>query len=396
MSGYFSMHSPEQRRQRKQVLRRVMRRLPPWRLLHVMPCLQIGFLVFAVSCGRDKQSSNVLADAPDAVQIGEEGVVRVERGEIVLGPLISGELRPAAEATVRAEIGGTLLEVNADEGESVRRGELLGGIEVQALKHARDSAETAVRSAESAVALARVEVRRTAHLVSVGALAQRDLDQARINLTTAEAELASARSNLASAAEQLDRAILRAPISGIVSNRAANAGDVLTAGTEIFTVIDPSSMRLEASVPTEEVARLRRGLPVLFDVLGYSEMLEGRIERINPAADPITRQVSIYVTLTNTAGRLLAGLFVNGRVITESAVGLIIPFEAVHMDDRQPWVLRIRGGYAERVNVTIGLVDERTERVQIISGISEGDLLLQGPARAITPGTQVNLETESN
>lgn len=358
-----------------------------------------GLVTFAllalvtVACGGngEAESDAAAGAAPKPIQVGQENVVAVGRDTIVSGPLISGELRAEREATVRAELGGSVLQALVEEGQSVRRGAIIGRIEATTLEDARQSAESAVRAAENQLATTTREAERTQQLVSAGALAARDLDVARSNVSAVEAQLADARSRLVSAQKQQGDAIVRAPIDGIVANRAVNTGDVVTLGTELFTVIDPSSMRLEASVPSEELSQLRVGVPVLFTVRGYEQPFEGKIARISPAADSVTRQVPIFVSLPNTTGRLVAGLYAEGRVMVESASGLVVSETAVNTTSDTPWVLRVRDGKTERVEVTLGVRDPRSERVQITAGVNEGDVLLRGTAQSINPGTLVQV-----
>ena len=111
---------------------------------------------------------------PAAVQIGQENVVSVTPGTIVVGPILSGELRAQREATIRAELGGSMLEVRAEEGQSVARGALLGRIETRTLDDARQSATSAVHNAESQLAVARREVERTEQLVTAAITAFSD------------------------------------------------------------------------------------------------------------------------------------------------------------------------------------------------------------------------------
>jgi membrane fusion protein (multidrug efflux system) len=351
----------------------------------------LGLSLIAAACGADAEKSAAPAPA-SAIQIGSENVVLVEKGTVVVGPIISGELKPEREATVRAELGGSMTEVTVKEAQSVSRGALLARIEMRTLEDARDSATSAVRSAENQLVVVRREAERAEKLVEAGALAARDLDVARSNVASVEAQLADARARLASATRQLGDTIIRAPIAGIVSRRAVNAGDVVSAGTELFTIIDPSSMRLEASVPSDDLSRLRIGAAVEFTVRGYDKPFHGRIERIAPQADSTTRQVPIYVTAPNVGGRLVAGLFAEGRVVSQSAAGLVVPLNAVNTADA-PWVLRVTDGKTERVNVSLGLRDPRTERLQVASGLSEGDVLLRGTAQGIAPGTSVQVSS---
>jgi RND family efflux transporter MFP subunit len=284
-----------------------------------------------------------------------------------------------------------MTQVAVQEGQAVREGALLGRIEARQLEDARQSIQTAVRSAENQLAVAKREAERAQQLVAAGAVAQRDLDVALQNVQNAEAQVADARARLVNAEKQLGDAVLRSPLTGIVARRGVNAGDVVTPGTEMFVVIDPSSMRLEASVPSERLSELRVGAGVNFNVRGYDQPFEGRIVRIVPQADPTTRQVPIIVSIPNTGGRLVAGLFAEGRVVSQSVDGLVVPLNAVNTRDAAPWVLRVANGKTEQVTVGLGLRDDRTERVQLTSGVNDGDVLLRGAAQGITPGTPVDV-----
>lgn len=355
--------------------------------------LAIGILNLAVllsGCSAEAEKPASTTSAP-LVQIGTENVITVKRDSIVVGPNITGELRPRREATVRAELGGSLIRMTVEEGQAVREGALLGEIDAKALSDMRLSAASAVRSAENQLSVANRELERTEQLVAAGAVAQRDLDVARNTVTQADAQLADARSRLVNAEKQLGDAKIHSPITGIISKRSVNRGDVVSPGTELFTVIDPSSMRLEASVPSESLSDLRVGATVDFSVRGYEKRFQGVIERIAPQVDPTTRQVPIYVTIPNGEGRLVAGLFAEGRVVKQSAEGLVVPSNAVNLTGPEPWVLRVTGGKTERVMVSIGLRDPRTEQLQIVSGLNEGDTLLRGAAQGITPGTPVQV-----
>jgi membrane fusion protein, multidrug efflux system len=332
------------------------------------------------------------AASAGGVSIGPESVLTVARGEIRTGPLLSGELRAAREAMVRAKMAGSVLEVTVEEGQAVRRGAVIARIEARPLQDALLSSQSAVRSAEQALAVAEREAERTASLVKGGALAERDIELARTAVAGSQAQLADARARLASVRQQLEDAVVTAPISGVVSGRPVNAGDVVSPGTPIATIIDLSSMWLEASVQSEALSALKPGTPVEFQVRGYpGQIFEGHIERMAPAADPVTRQVMIFVDVPNTRGRLVAGLFAEGRVTSERRQAVVVPAIAVDTGGQSSWVLRLRDGKAERVPVQVGVRDDRTERVEILAGVAAGDVLLIGAARAVTPGTAVTV-----
>jgi len=163
-------------------------------------------------------------------------------------------------------------------------------------------------------------------------------------------------------------------------------------GAHMFTVVEPSSMQLEASVPAEQLASIRVGVPVAFTVSGYTgRQFLGTITRINPTADPITRQVRIYVSIPNAGRTLVGGLFANGRMSSTTKMGLIVPTSAVDVRGAAPTAMRIKQGKVEKVQVQLGITDKTSESVEVIAGIQAGDTLLLGAAQGITPGTAVKV-----
>ncbi|MGH7481009.1 MAG: efflux RND transporter periplasmic adaptor subunit, partial [Longimicrobiales bacterium] len=284
--------------------------------------------------------------------------------------------------------------VEADRGEAVTAGTLLASIDDGSAEQAYASARSAVNSAQTSLDVAQRQAERTEALVEGGALAERDLDLALAAVAQTRSQLDAAQAQFATAAERLENTSVRAPITGVVAARAVSIGDVVSPGAALFTVIDPSSMRLEAEVPSAALGELSVGTPVQFAVRGYpNQLFEGEVVAISPAADPVTRQIPITVSIPNPGNRLVAGLFAEGRIGTESAEGLVAPTSAVDLDAAAPTVLRLTGGRAEEVAVDIGIIDTETERVQFISGVEAGDTLLIGAARAITPGTPVRVES---
>jgi len=158
------------------------------------------------------------------------------------------------------------------------------------------------------------------------------------------------------------------------------ASQLVTISDNYLKVTDPSARTKYDS--------LREGV----QVRGYpGQTFEGHIERISPVADPVTRQVPIFVDIPNAGSRLVAGLFAEGRITREAREGLVVPAGAINTEGARPWVARIRDGRAERVDVTLGLRDERTERVELASGVQAGDRLLVGAAQGISPGTPVRV-----
>lgn len=333
----------------------------------------------------------------ETTTIGVENIAIVTSGLLQSGPTVSGSLTPEREAAVRAQVGGSILQTLVDQGQAVRRGQTLARIEAGGLQDVYLSARAGVTAASNNADIARRELERSEKLLVAGAIAERDIEQARRSAIAANAALADARARLATAQKQVGNTVITAPISGIVSERPVSAGDVVQPGALLFTVVDPSSMRLEGSVPAEQLAQVRLGAPVTFTVNGYpGRSFTGKVTRVNPTADPATRQVRIVISIPNAEGRLVGGLFANGRLSSESHTGMLVPATAVDSRSNVPAVFRIRGGKVERVPVQLGLRDDAAERVEIASGVQVGDTLLLGAAQGLTAGTVVRVSTPSD
>ncbi|HEU4700157.1 MAG TPA: efflux RND transporter periplasmic adaptor subunit, partial [Gemmatimonadales bacterium] len=245
-------------------------------------------LALAGCKGNDDAKAETAAPVPP-MTVGPENIAVADSTLLEAGPVVSGTLAPAQQATLRAEVGGTVLRTFAEQGQKVKRGQVLARIEAQAQQDALLSARAAVRTAESQAVLARRNAERSATLAKAGAIADRDLETAQQQAAVAEAAVADARARLASAQKQVANATVEAPFDGIVSERQVDAGDVVQPGAALFTVVDNARLQLEASVPAEQLADLKVGTTVRFTVNGLPDTtFTGKIERINPTADPAT------------------------------------------------------------------------------------------------------------
>ncbi|HXY29457.1 MAG TPA: efflux RND transporter periplasmic adaptor subunit [Gemmatimonadaceae bacterium] len=327
-----------------------------------------------------------------AVDVGPENIAVVAMGDLETGPLLSGTLTPLNSASVRAEVAGPILATYVEKGQSVTRGTLLVRIDDTAIREAFESARSAERSTKLALDNAQRDMERNERLEAAGAIAPRDVELSRSTLAAAQAAYADAQSRLTSAQKMLDKTQVRSPLTGLVSERPVNAGDVVQPGGALVTVVDPTNMRLEGTVPASQIAALRVGAPVQFSVNGYpGRSFAGKVDRINPQVDPNTRQVQVYVSLPNSGSALVGGLFAQGRVATESHRGLLAPTSALDERGLAPQVVRIKGGQAERLTVQVGIRDQLSDRVELLAGVASGDTVLLGSAQGVSPGTPIRV-----
>jgi RND family efflux transporter MFP subunit len=208
----------------------------------------------------------------------------------------------------------------------------------------------------------------------------------------ADAQLADARARLANAEKQWAKTQVRAPESGVVSQRQVQAGDVVQPGSPMFTMVNAAQVKLEAAVPAAALQALRVGTPVEFTVTGFEgRRFTGRVERINPVADAATGQVRLSATIPNEGGALVGGLFAQGRVASETRTGTVVPRTAVDVRGLRPTAVLIKHGVVQKVEVELGLQDDQSEQVEIRRGVAPGDTVLLGAAQGITPRTVVRV-----
>ncbi|HKR08364.1 MAG TPA: efflux RND transporter periplasmic adaptor subunit [Gemmatimonadaceae bacterium] len=359
----------------------------------------VAVLILMAILARSKGDNASAAETTktEMITVGTENIAVVNNSTIMSGPSISGTLEPEREAVLRAQVSGSVLQTYADQGQAVSPGTVLARIDATGIQDAYTSARAQVVAARNSADIASKDLARNEKLLAAGAIAERDIEQSRRASIAAQAALEDANSRLASAERQYRSTTVTAPFAGVVSDRPVSAGDVVQPGTALFTVVDPSSMRLEASVPAEQLSLIRVGVPVNFTVSGYpGRQFVGHIVRVNPTADPTTRQVRIYVSIPNAGRALVGGLFASGRVSTATKMGLVVPASAVDVRGTSPTVTRVKGGKAERVQVQIGLTDKSSETTEILAGLSAGDTLLLGAAQGITPGTPVKVTLPAN
>ncbi|MBI2797393.1 MAG: efflux RND transporter periplasmic adaptor subunit [Gemmatimonadetes bacterium] len=351
-------------------------------------------LAATAACSKGDADASLKTTGP-VTTVGREAIAVVRTDTIESGPVVQGTLVPEREAKLRAQVGGSVLRTMVEQGERVGAGAVLAQIDDRTFRDAWLAARAQQTSAQMSADVAGRELARAQRLVKEGALAERDLENATRADLAARAALDDAKSRYANAEEGASRTRITAPFGGVVSERQVSAGDVVAPGAAMFTVIDPSSMRLEAAVPAEQLGQVRIGATVKFVVNGYGgRQFVGRVNRINPSADPVTRQVRIYATIPNAGAGgapLVGGLFAEGRVASASRLGLLVPAVAVDQRGLTPQVVRLRNGVVERVGVELGLHDKVAETYEVRAGLSAGDTLLVGAAQGISAGTAVRV-----
>jgi len=348
----------------------------------------------STACG-GKTDGAQAENAPVKIMLGASDVSAALRTTVQSGVPVSGALEPKVDITVGAPLAEQVLEMFVDEGQTVQQGQPLLRFKDEVVRATANSARADVATQRMQVSIAVAESTRSEALLREGAVSPRDRDNVVLALNVARGRLALAEAQAASAEDRLATSTLRAPAAGVISKRFLQAGDRVDMGKPVLAIVDTRVLQLTASVPIENVGQLRLGLPVSLRAAQLdSTRVTGRISRINPTADPATRQVRVYVDIPNAARRLVGGLFVSGRVLTREAANVVaVPLTALRYegDARTPVVYVIAQGKVARRIVGVGIADEDRRLAQITAGVQAGDIVVVGPIEGLVDGGPVEI-----
>ncbi|HUF49213.1 MAG TPA: efflux RND transporter periplasmic adaptor subunit [Longimicrobiales bacterium] len=340
-------------------------------------------LLFAVAaCGGDAADDTADGAADEQVlTLQAADIGAAEYTSVSGGVLMTGTLNPAQSVEVRAQIPGVVSRLGVDRGDAVRAGQVIAVIEAEGIRSAAAGAQAGVAAAESNLALARQRYESARKLYERGAMSQIDLQTAEAGYRAAESHVAAARAQLSAAAEAASRASVTAPISGEVSKRDVSAGEAVHPGQPLVTIVNSTSLELAGQVPVQSAVRVQAGQRVEFTIDVYpGQVFNGVVARVEPTADPNTRQVGVYLRLPNTQRRLVGGVFAAGRILTDAADSVLsVPAQAVRTDAGGTYVYVLENDRLVRTLVGAGISDAASGRTEIVSGLNAGDRVLVAP-----------------
>lgn len=328
--------------------------------------------------------------APAPLLLASEDVATVRNSSLASGPAITGSVQPERRADLRAEVQAVVLKVLKENGDVVRKGDLLVQLDDTAIRDALASAEAASRSATQAFEQAERQLERMKTLRQSGMTSAQALDDAEGRRNGAQSDVEAAKARVVLARQQLTRTEVRAPFDGVVTERKVSPGDTATLGKELLKVIDPNSMRFEAMVSADHVGEVQAGQAVHFRVNGYGDQdFTGRVRRVNPAANATTRQVEVLVDFVGDKQPKLAGLYAEGRLETESRTSLTIPATAVVRDGDKTAAFRVQGNKLQKVPLALAERDARSGDYIVAGGLAEGDQVIRYPSTLLKDGQPV-------
>ena|SRR6187399_414039 len=354
--------------------------------------------VFSLAgCGKGAAGKTADAEKLAPMLISPEDVLTVSSNAMATGPSITGSIEPERRADLRAEVSAVVLAVLKENGDPVKRGDLLVRLDQTSIRDSLTAADASARAADQAFEQAERQYQRMATLKQTGVVSTQQLEDVEIRRNSAQSDRAAAHTRVVTARQQLERTEVRAPFNGIVSDRKVSAGDTAAIGKELLKVIDPASLRFEGLVSADSVGQLKAGQHVWFKIHGYStNEFTGVITRVNPAANITTRQVEVLVAFDDASKQPnVAGLYAEGHVETQTSATLSLPGASIVREGDNAFAWRVNGEKLSKVALTLGDRDARTGAFALRGGLAEGDKVLRFPNASLKDGQLVKAGAEA-
>lgn len=332
---------------------------------------------------------------------GERPPVAVEVASASRAPMtqtiaVVGSLEPKFVADVKSEFTGVVAEVFVTQWVRVERGTPLARLDTREADAAVGAAQALAAQADVAAARASRELDRAVKLKEHGLVTQQNLDDARSAAEAAAAAARAAAAELAAAETRRAKAVIRAPMAGVVALREVSAGDRVESmgGGPMFRIVDNRVLELTVPVPSARSEAVRPGQRIDFTVDAWpGRVFSAQVMHVNPAVDPVSRTVGVMAEVGNGDGALRGGTFVQGLIaVGERRDVLQVPRVALLSWDVEHGggeVFVVSGGTAARRAVRTG--ETAADTVEVVEGLTAGELVVTRGAFNLRPGDRVTI-----
>ena len=349
------------------------------------------------------QAQMAKEDTP--VELAASDVLTVRMITLVQGMPVSGALKAVNSAVVKARVSGELQGLTLREGDFVKAGEVIGRIDTTEYTARSRQAQQQAASAKAQVDVVQRQYDNNKALVDQGFISKTALDTSLANLNAARATYQAALAGVDVANKSVQDTVLRAPISGQVSQRLAQPGERLGIDARVIEIVDLRRLELEASLSASDSTQVQTGQTAALRIEGNPQLITARVVRINPSAQAGSRSVLAYLSIDppqnpNTPP-LRQGLYAQGALNTLRADGLAVPLSSVRTDRPAPYVIAL-----ETVNTSTGPAltvvlrpvelgvrgsAANGEAMVAVTGLADGAQVLRSAVGPLREGTRVRL-----
>ena len=363
--------------------------------LLVLALLVVGVLRVLSQRKAQQQALVTASAAKEAlpVELAASDVTQVKLLNISQGLAVSGSLKAVNSAVVKARVAGELQGLTVREGDFVKAGQVIARIDASDLQSRVRQAREQAESAKAQIEVVQRQYDNNKALVDQGFISKTALDASLANLNAAQSTYKAALAATDVARKSVDDTVLKAPISGQVSQRLAQPGERVGVDTRIVEIVDLSRLELEATLSAADSTQIQVGQSADLQIEGSPKTVAAKVARINPSAQAGSRSVLAYLSIDNSSADaipLRQGLFAQGTLGTARASLLAVPLDSVRTDRPAPYVQAIEGGKVVYRPVELGArgTTESTD-VVAVKGLADSAVVILGNVGILREGTAV-------
>lgn len=330
--------------------------------------LAIFASLLALACNKKTQE---VAPPATKVEVATTAVTAVPSpAEIRL----TGTLKGARETDLAANVSGRVLEIMVERGTRVKKGDVVARIDVRAAALQLAEAKVQVETSRTQADIDRVECERYEKLKTQGAVTDLEYQQvmARCRKNPLSVDAAQARASIA--AKNVGDGIIRAPFSGVVTDRGIEVGEYVQASTRVLSLAETDELLLELSVPEASFPKIKMGGPLTFRTIAYDDRtFSGKIVFIGGAVRA-TRDVLVDASVDNKDGVLLPGMFADVRLSVGTEPRPAVPSAAVFEQNKKPNTFVVRDGILEQR--VLQVEERRPDQIVVSRGVDVGEMVV--------------------
>jgi RND family efflux transporter MFP subunit len=351
-------------------------------------------LLLALLCCQPREQEETQEESFGAALVT---VFKVSKQRISEKLIFTGIIEAWQTMNIMPEVGGRIAKIYVEEGERVRKGQLLAELDTRAARLQTEQAEAAVAVAQANYNDAEKNKERMERLIKENAVSEQQYEKIKLAFESAEAQLNQARAALNLAKYNLDVSIMEAPFAGVIASKNAEVGDVInpmmggfspTSG--VVTLMDFSRVKIEVDVSQQDVVRINKGQPASMAVSAFpGRSFPGRVSVVNLTADPTTKKFHVEVTADNPDLLLRPNTF--GEITIEVSShedALVVPQNAI-LENKYVFVVN-EDNTVRRQEVSIGL--ENTDMVEILNGVELGDRVVVEGSYGLDDETKIEIK----
>lgn len=336
------------------------------------------------------------AKAEPVIELASSDVFTVQTIELSQGVPISGSLKAANSALVKARVAGELQGLTVREGDAVRAGQVIARVDSSEYAARVRQAQETADAALAQISIAQRSFDNNKALVDQGFISRTALDTSQASLQSAQANHKAALAALDVAKKTVQDTVLISPINGIVSQRLAQPGERVGIDARVVEIVDLSRLELEAPLAASDSLLVRVGQTARLSLEGRNENIVATVTRINPSASATNRSVLVYLSVAQMAG-LRQGLFAQGSLDTNKETALAVPLSAVRTDKPQPYVQLVKDGSIVHQTVDMaGRGEAQGQTMIALKNIAAGAVITRASAGNLREGTLVTITSNAS